>query len=118
MRVANSLEKEHFHSASELKVTCEGDRLVISALTPSGLPMEKNVREMIFAPGAVILLTLVLFLPTAGCGRGGEGAAALKRLSVAIRLAPSLAQQAREDPDLAPLRDDDVFRRIVDVPSD
>ena len=45
--------------------------------------------------------------------RGGEGAAAIKRLSVAMDLEPSLAQQALSDPDLEPLRDDPMFQQIV-----
>jgi uncharacterized Ntn-hydrolase superfamily protein len=45
--------------------------------------------------------------------RGGEGAAALKRLTVAMDLEPSLAKQALSDPDLEPLRDDPLFQHIV-----
>ena len=45
--------------------------------------------------------------------RGGETAAAMKHLRVAMERVPSLAQQARTDPDLEPLRADPMFEKIV-----
>jgi len=45
--------------------------------------------------------------------RGGETAAAMKRLSVAMEREPSLAKQAQTDPDLEPLRADPMFGQIV-----
>jgi uncharacterized Ntn-hydrolase superfamily protein len=45
--------------------------------------------------------------------RGGETAAAMQHLRVAMEREPSLAQQARTDPDLEPLRADPMFEKIV-----
>jgi hypothetical protein len=80
------------------------------------------VEEKRFAEAFALASDTSLLDPTNGevyyhwacwLSRGGEAGAAMKRLSVAMERAPSLALQARTDPDLEHLRADPMFEKIV-----